>query len=201
MKRVLSLVCVVLMSLVLASAEVSLASQANPAPPTGAAYSVAEQKEVNGDLPPSCPINWKSSVLYPVLSHAHHYDVGDGAPGPLQVFYPIIGRASDKPAMLTDCGPYPLVIFLQGHCDGDKEVYRRWTHLPAALARSGYVVVVPKLPGILQGTQPGNSQDLDHAKAVLNWMHSGWEYRDGLASSPSPAVVGHWLRRSGRQPT
>jgi hypothetical protein len=55
----------------------------------------------------------------------------DGAPGPLEVFYPSLGRFADAPvtSLLDGCSQYPLVIFLHGNCDGftgDQDVYKRW---------------------------------------------------------------------------
>ena len=81
-----------------------------------------------------------------------------------------------------------MVIFLHGQCTSDSDVYLRWTQLPAALARSGYVVVVPKAPNI---NRPFDQVNLDHMEAVLNWMHSGWKYGGHLLRSPGPAIVGH----------
>jgi hypothetical protein len=196
MKRVLFFVCRMLLSLILVSVGFAPASQAISAPPDGAEYSVAEQKGVKQDLLPGCPTDWRPSVLYPAFAHSEHVDVNNGAPGPLEVFYPSLGPLSDGSSdrgytSLLDCGQYPLVIFLHGHRQGDPDIYKRWTRLPAALARSGYVVVVPRLPGNAGGNSPWASGDLDHAKAVLAWMQSGWEHHDHLTHSPGPAVVGH----------
>jgi alpha/beta superfamily hydrolase len=201
MKPVLSFVYRMLLSLILVSVGFVPASQALSASPDGGAYSVAEQNVVNQEQPRGCPIDWKPSVLLPVSSHSEHFDVSNGAPGPLEVFYPSLGPFSDPLSdkgytSVLKCGQYPLVIFLHGHCRGDleKDSYLRWTQLPAALARSGYVVVVPQLSNIAGGSDPfgpGGDQDLNHARAVLDWMQSGWEYHDHLARSPGPAVIGH----------
>jgi alpha/beta superfamily hydrolase len=184
-----------LLSLILVSVGFAPASQAISAPRDGDEYSVAEHNVVKQDQPPGCPIDWKPSVLYPAFAHSEHFDVNNGAPGPLQVFYPSPGPFSDRSyTSLLDCGQYPLVIFLHGHRTLDPDIYKRWTRLPAALARSGYVVVAPKLPYIASGTFPFSAQgdqDLNHAKAALAWMQSGWEHRDHLVRSPGPAIVGH----------
>ncbi|MCW5853757.1 MAG: alpha/beta fold hydrolase, partial [Anaerolineae bacterium] len=206
MKRVLSLVCGVMM-MFLVSAGFTPASQAasitDAAPVAaseallaGADHSMAESSGVRKDLPPKCVINWKPSVLLPVSSHSEFFDASNGAPGPLQVFYPSLGRFADTPitSLLNGCGQYPLVIFLHGHRIGDPNVYLRWTRLPAMLARSGSVVVAPRLPNIAGGSSPfspNGDQDLALAQAVLTWMQTGWTYHDALAPSPRPAIVGH----------
>ena len=195
----MSFVYRMLLCLILVSMAVAPASQALAAPRDGAEYSVAQHDLVKQDLRPGCPIDWKPSVLYPVAAHSQYFDESKGAPGPLQVFYPSLGPFSDplpdgSHASVLKCSQYPLVIFLHGHCNGNVDIYKRWTQLPAALARSGYVVVVPKLPNIAVGRSPFGvfgDQDLERAKAVLTWMHSGWAYRDQLVRSPGPVVVGH----------
>jgi pimeloyl-ACP methyl ester carboxylesterase len=192
MKRVLSFACWMLVSLILMSRGVAPASQAIAASPHSGEYSVTEQNGVQGDLPRECPVDWKSSVLYPVFARSQHFDQNDGAPGPLSVFYPSPDPFSDRSdTSMLDCGQYPLVIFLHGHRQGDPDIYKRWTRLPAALARSGYVVVVPRLPGNSGGQSPWASDDLDHAKAVLAWMQNEWKHHDHLMRSPGPAIVGH----------
>jgi hypothetical protein len=195
MKRILSFVRRMLLSLILVSVGFAPASQVISAPRDGDEYSVAEHNVVKQDQPPGCPIDWKPSVLYPAFAHSEHFDVNNGAPGSLQVFYPSPGPFSDRSdTSVLECGQYPLVIFLHGHRLNDPDIYKRWTRLPATLARSGYVVVAPKLPNISGGTPPfgaGGDKDLDRAKAVLDWMHNGWEYHDQLMPSPSPAIVGH----------
>ncbi|MCW5853805.1 MAG: hypothetical protein KIT87_27305 [Anaerolineae bacterium] len=189
MKRMLSLICGLLMTMLLMSAGFASTSQA--APITNDA--TADQQGMRKDLPPKCGINWKPSVLLPVSSHSEFFDASSGAPGPLQVFYPSLGRFADAPvtSLLDGCGQYPLVIFLHGHRIGDPNVYLRWTRLPSMLARSGYVVVVPRLPGVSSGSSPFQSADLDYAKTVLTWMQTQWTYHNALAPSPRPAIVGH----------
>ncbi len=190
MKRVLSLVCGLLVTLLLVSA--------GGAPVSQAASLTTDAPAAGGlakDRPPACPIEWKPNVLLPVSSHSEFYDATTGAPGALQVFYPSLGRFADTPiTSLLDCGQYPLVIFLHGHRRGDPNVYLRWTRLPSMLARSGYIVVVPKLPAIAQGASPFDSYgdyDLGLAQSVLTWMQNGWVYHNAVAPSPRPAIVGH----------
>jgi hypothetical protein len=140
-------------------------------------------------IPPDCAIDWKPSVLLPVFAGNRHYDTNTGAPGPLQVFFPSLDPF--EPTFLTNCGGYPLVIFLHGNCKGDSDHYKRWFLLPYEIARSGYIVVAPRMPGITNGTAPFGQGDLQYAIGVLDWMHTGWEHRDYIAHRPGTAVVGH----------
>lgn len=63
------------------------------------------------------------------------------------MFFPSLDGAPAIAPPLTGCGRYPLIVCAHGQC-ADPDHYRKWTHLPAQLARSGYVVAVPKLHGI-----------------------------------------------------
>lgn len=181
----------VLLGLMLISMDVVPASQASAAP-NSAAYPAAQAKGMQADRQPGCPIDWSPSALLPVWGSRKSFDENSGAPGALQVFYPTLGPYYDMPpgSIASGCGPYPLVILLHGNCEGDTEVYKHWIELPETLARSGYVVVVPKMPGIANGYVFQDS-DIAHAKAVIDWMYNGWEYHDQLTRSPAPAVIGH----------
>src|SRR5687768_11169580 len=132
MKHVLSFVCHMLASLIVVSIGFAPASQANSAPRAGGDYSAAGRNVVQREQPPGCPIDWKPSALLPVWANWADFDESDGAPGPLRVFYPTLGPYFDTPpgSLPTDCGPYPLAIFLHGHCAGDTDVYKRWIRFP-----------------------------------------------------------------------
>lgn len=49
--------------------------------------------------------------------------------------------------LLESCGRYPLILFGHGMCELDTEHYKKWFEIPAALARSAYVALVPALSG------------------------------------------------------
>src|SRR4029450_10313809 len=100
-------------------------------------------------IPPGagCPIGWQPSALTPVFHGYRTYGPADGAPAQLRVFYPSADWPDSNVLMLEGCGSYPVILFAHGHCPGDNHPYR-WFRLPAQLARSGYVVVVPELAGI-----------------------------------------------------
>jgi hypothetical protein len=100
-----------------------------------------------GPIPPlaGCPIGWQPSALAPVFHSYRTYGAADGAPAPLRVFFPSADWPDSEVLMLEGCGRYPVILFAHGQCDGDDHPYQRWFRLPAQLARSGYVVVVPEL--------------------------------------------------------
>jgi hypothetical protein len=185
-------VCRVLLGLFLISVAFVPANQASAAPHNSIVSSLAQEKGEHLERQPGCPIDWSPSALLPVWGGRKSFDQNSGAPGPLQVFYPSLGPYFDMPpeSLATGCGPYPLVILLHGHCQGDTDVYKHWNGLPETLSRSGYVVVVPKMPGIANGS-PLLDSDIAHAKAVIDWMYNGWEHHDQLTRSPAPAVIGH----------
>src|SRR5690606_21136008 len=104
-------------------------------------------RPASADPPAGCPIGWKPSALAPVFYGYRHYFYPHGAPTPVQVYFPSLDGAAASAPPLEGCGRYPLIVFVHGQCS-DPDHYRKWTHLPAALARSGYVVAVPNLHGI-----------------------------------------------------
>jgi Chlorophyllase len=137
-----------------------------------------------------CDISWQPSVLAPVFYGIQDFGLSDGAPVALRVFYPSIeGHVFDAP-FLVGCGRYPLVVFLHGNCN-EANHYLKWYHLPAQLARSGYVVAVPELQLIASGGHPWEDSNLAEAENVLIWMRSQWEHRLHLMPSPSTGIVGH----------
>ena len=124
---------------------------------------------------------------------ARSLGTADGAPVPLRIFFPSLDGAVETAPLLDGCARYPLIILAHGHCTGDGEHYRRWFRLPAQLARSGYVVVVPHLAGIASGRSPSVEAHPDMATlvAVLNWVRSDWEHAEVLLPPPATGIVGH----------
>jgi len=148
-------------------------------------------------LPALCPITWQPSVLAPVFYGVKDYAPPD-APGICRVFYPTLDGAVYDAPILRGCGRYPLIAMLHGHCDQDLDAngqhvhYKKWIELPASLARSGYVVVVPHLPNITSGHPPsGVMNDVALVTDILNWMRNGWEHDDELMPRPATGIVGH----------
>jgi pimeloyl-ACP methyl ester carboxylesterase len=152
------------------------------------------QNMASGSPPPAtCPIGWQPQALAPVFYGARSLGPPDGAPVPLRIFFPSLDGAVETAPLLAGCGHYPLIVFCHGHCQGDTNHYRRWFRLPAQLARSGYVVVVPHLAGIAGGQSPSVAAhpDLPTLDAVVTWARSGWEHAEVLMPPPATGVVGH----------
>jgi hypothetical protein len=159
----------------------------------------------HGPLPPpaGCPIGWQPTALTPVFYGVRDYDPSPVAdpglsPGPvperpparLRVFFPSLDGAVFDAAILEGCGRYPLILFAHGHCQGDANQFLKWFQLPAQLARSGYVVVVPQLTGI--GGHPSSDQATQQTLvATLGWMRERWEHRATLLPAPATGLAGH----------
>jgi hypothetical protein len=140
--------------------------------------------------PANCPISWQPSALAPVFYGVRDYGTAERAPGPCRVFFPSLDGAVFDAPILEGCGRYPLILFAHGHCD-ESEHYKKWFVLPAQLARSGYVVVVPELPAI--GTHPStdNHPALSRIGSTLAWMREVWEHRQMLLPPPQTGIIGH----------
>ena len=154
-----------------------------------------------------CELGWYPSVLAPVFNGMRDFDTGHGAPVKLRVFYPSTDGSVDNAPFLANCGAYPLVILLHGFppngsyvCSDEtgREIVRcdhttmhaKWELLPAVLARSGYVVVVPQLT-YSRWPWHAENPDLDTVRRVLNWMRFHWEHRNHLMGPAWTGVVGH----------
>ena len=146
-----------------------------------------------GPTTASCPIGWQPQALAPVFWGVRSLGPADGAPVDLRIFFPSLDGAVETAPLLEGCGRYPVVLFAHGHCHQDTDHYRRWFLVPAMLARSGYVVVVPRLAGNEGGQNPSVPEHPDEATldAVLDWVRTGWEHADVLLPPPATGVVGH----------
>src|ERR1022692_268840 len=100
-------------------------------------------------------------------------------------------RSPRLAAILAPVGGFPLIVFAHGECK-ESEHYKKWYQLPARLARCGYVVVVPELPGIIAGDEaPEVGPDLALLWGFINWMRTEWEHRQTLMPAPFTGVAGH----------
>src|SRR5262249_54964160 len=104
--------------------------------------------------PDICPIAWQPGALTPVFYGARDLTPAEGAPVPLRVFFPSLDGSVFSAPILDGCGRYPVILFAHGACPTDVEHYKKWFQLPAELARSGYVVVVPELAHTARGGHP-----------------------------------------------
>jgi pimeloyl-ACP methyl ester carboxylesterase len=139
-----------------------------------------------------CPIHWQPSAMAPVFYGVRDYTVENGAPVSMRVFFPSLDGAVLSAPILLGCGRYPLVLFAHGNCSADSAHYRSWYTIPASLARSGYVVVVPNLPDVGAGLGPWteNHPDLERIDDTLTWMRTNWDYA-GILLPGSIGIAGH----------
>lgn len=143
--------------------------------------------------PPTCPIAWQPHALAPVFFGRRDVGPDQGAPVRFALFFPSLDGAVATAPLLTGCGHYPLVVLAHGHCNpSDTDHYKRWFHLPAQLARSGYVVAVPELAGIDGGENPSdpNHSDLATLASLVSWMRLNWEHAGVLSEGPI-GMIGH----------
>ncbi|MGH3938663.1 MAG: alpha/beta fold hydrolase [Pseudonocardiaceae bacterium] len=141
--------------------------------------------------PATCPIGWQPNALTPVFYGARTYGTAHGAPVSMRVYFPSLDGAVETAPILSGCGRYPVVLFVHGDCDQDPNHFRTWVQLPAQLARSGYVVVVPQLPAI--GTHPSaeNHPALAAIANSLTWLRQQWEHRTVLMPAAATGITGH----------
>lgn len=161
----------------------------------------------------ACPIAWKPSVFAPVFygyqdtiavrppvahpgSRAAAATAGLTGPvgqhqslgHPVRVWFPSLDGSPQHAPILEGCGRYPLVILAHGSCPADEDHYQLWHELPAVLARSGYVVVVPHLN---LGAPSGNETEQALIGTLAAWARSGWEHSGLVMPPPATGLVGH----------
>lgn len=107
---------------------------------------------------------------------------------PVRVWFPSLDGSPQHAPILQGCGRYPLVILAHGSCPQDEHHYRLWHELPATLARSGYVVIVPDLR---LGAPSGNETEQALIGGLSAWARSGWEHADVVMPAPATGLVGH----------
>jgi hypothetical protein len=148
---------------------------------------------ITGVLDPGPSPHWQPSVMAPVFYGFSDHGTADGLPGPARVFYPSLEGSPQDAPMLTGVGRYPAVLFLHGQCNesgGGPEHYLRWDLAPIQLARSGYVVIVPRLASNAPFGGHDNP-DVSLALDAVRWLRSTWAHRGELMPAPMTAVVGH----------
>ena len=138
--------------------------------------------------PLACPIDWTPTVLTPVFWGREQVLAGS-AQIPTTIYYPSLDGSPDGAVILGDCGKYPLILFLHGHCASEDEHRVKWERHLAQLARSGFVVAAPFLSGIALG--PTQDTLLDDVVAVNLWMRGVWSGKSHLFSASFSGVFGH----------
>jgi hypothetical protein len=159
--------------------------------PSGGRTIIRDHREDSQTPPTSPDISWQPTPLTPVFYGTQDHDARSGAPGPLRVFYPSLDGAVRGAPITASPRRYPLILFLHGNCNED-EHYKIWYRLPATLARSGYVVIVPDLPSIRFGNKPdfGSSSDAALVNNALTWVRNQWEHHERLTQREL-GIIGH----------
>ena len=143
-----------------------------------------EPPSVNG-------IDWTPDVAHPVAWGEEHLGPADGAPRPLSIYYPSHRFIPPRPILRHCLAKWPLVLFLhgdppQGLTTAQRAAYHRlWWRVPVALARSGYVVAVPR------HTANPNPSDAALAEVAtdVEWLRTSWAGSPWIATSTS--FIGH----------
>lgn len=155
------------------------------------------------------PIPWLPNALAPVFwgyndlaplsgqfkeAQSTLITISSEPPTPMRVLFPTLDGSPQHANILQIEHQYPLVVLCHGNCQDDPNHYLDWGRsiIAAQLARAGYVVVVPHLPGI-SGTLPPveSNSDLELVQHVITWMRTEWAHSDVLAPSPHNAILGH----------
>ena len=133
-----------------------------------------------------CPIGWRPTVLAPVFWGREQAYIGKIR---TTIYYPSLDGSPETAPFLADCGKYPLILFLHGHCPQEGDHLAKWERALAQLARSGFVVAAPLLGRIAGG--PTQEALLDEVLEVLAWMREQWTGRAALLPPPHMGVFGH----------
>lgn len=153
-------------------------------------------------------VTWIPDVAHPVTWEMDELSPAMGAPRNLRVFYPAwrpdivveptvdaaVAKAGRPPLdrdvrMLRPClGRFPVVLVLHGRLDPLAGAHRSLSLVPQALARSGYVVVVPN-----HAANPSVTEEaINRAMHDIAWVRSNWRGASFVDQRPeSTAVVGH----------
>ena len=141
----------------------------------------------------SAGVDWTPDILHPMFWGFQDLDVANGgAPGPLRIYYPTYeGTPQNAPILKLCLIRYPVVLFMHGQapCVPDPNYFKRWHILGMVLARSGYVVVMPKHSA---GEPAEGSADIDVGLAALSFVRNGWEHRNWVdTDATATTVAGH----------
>ena len=174
-----------------------------------AAAALAGCESILGGLSDTCPgspaegldVNWIADVAHPVAAGSVDIQGVPGSHRTMAIHYPAyhpqpVFEASfstspvlKPPPMLRLCGVrYPVILFLHGNGPSPVSLtYQKWRRLPAALARSGYIVVVPSH----SGDRTFSQAHVDAAQRDLEWVRSGWDQSNWVSKRPQFGVAGH----------
>lgn len=140
--------------------------------------------------PGDCPISWRVSALKPVFygysDYANSSTDRKTPPGSCRVFYPTLDGSTLDAPILEGCCRHQVIILVHGQCQGNlSNHYKEWFMLPAQLARSGYIVLIPSLPDI------GSDVDAmaDKVQSYYDWLSTDWVHKELV--HPYIGVIGH----------
>jgi hypothetical protein len=137
----------------------------------------------------SAGVDWTLDILHPMFWGFQDLDTTHGAPGPLRIYYPTFeGTPQNAPILKLCLIRYPIVLFMHGQppCP-DPNYFKRWHLLGMVLARSGYVVVMPKHDA--QNPHEG-SPSIVRGLHAIDFVRSGWEHRKWVDSDATATTVG-----------
>lgn len=149
------------------------------------------------DPPSVSGVDWIPDVAHPVAWGEEHLTTADGAPRTLSVYYPSPRFLPPRPMLRSCLGRWPVVLFLHGQPpdgltpDQLSSYHRAWWRVPVVLARSGYVVVVPRHDAVLP-TSDNAPRLVAEARRDIAWVRTAWHEAKWVAQPPSATVVaGH----------
>lgn len=150
----------------------------------------------------SCPsdpaesggVTWIPDIGHPLFWGFQELSAANGAPRDMRVYYPTVAGSPEGAPIVRLCiTRYPVVLFLHGQPPNGIPLsgyHRRWFLLPAVLARSGYVVVVPNHAAQIPNNDFGAA--VNAAMQDINFVRTGWSESKWVDKrATSTAVVGH----------
>ena len=157
----------------------------------GAAPFVGGCRSFVDDVLSNCPtpsnVDWIVDVAHPVFFGVEE---AAGAPRAMRVFFPSVRDGT----LLEPClQSWPIVLFLHGMPPrgvSNSTWASAWTHLPATIARCGYIVGVPSHDA--QQIESDPAATAAAAIADIEWLRSGWTGSRWIDKRPTSTVVaGH----------
>ena len=149
------------------------------------------------DPPSVSGVDWIPDVAHPVAWGEEHLTTADGAPRTLSVYYPSPRFIPPRPMLRSCIGRWPVVLFLHGQLppglsqQARDNYHRAWWRVPVALARSGYVVVVPRHSAPLPQREEAPAMVAEAMRDVA-WVRTQWSEAKWVAQDiRSTVVAGH----------
>lgn len=133
-------------------------------------------------------IDWTPDIGHPLFWGFQDLGTAQGAPRNMLIYYPSLeGSPQNAPIHERCLTRWPVMLFLHGQPPTGitTDYYRKWTLLPAALARCGYVVVVPS-----HDAQLPSDASVAAALNDLNYVRTGWSNANWVNKSAEMTVVG-----------